>query len=185
VRWESLFGDLAAQAEALERLERAAEVDERTRAELAALTLMDRLRAAQDTTVRVGVLGVGAVHGRIGTIGADWVLLDDPTGHETLVPVAAISGLRGLPREAMTAGVAGPLVTRLRLTSALRGIARDRSAVRLHLRDGSAVDATIDRVGRDYLEVAPHAPGEARRRREVHEAEVVPFAAIAVVRRLV
>ena len=66
----------------------------------------------------------------------------------------------------------------------LRGIARDRSAVRVQLRDGTAVDATIDRVGRDHVDLAAHAPGEARRHREVREIEVVPFDAVALVRRI-
>jgi hypothetical protein len=46
MRWDALFADLEAQAEALERAERAAEVDERARIEVGALGLLERLRPA-------------------------------------------------------------------------------------------------------------------------------------------
>jgi len=65
----------------------------------------------------------------------------------------------------------------------LRGIARDRSAVRLLLRDGSALAGTVDRVGADFVELAAHPAGELRRRVEVRDVLVVPTAALAVVRR--
>ncbi|MGN6605904.1 MAG: hypothetical protein ACTHMS_02675 [Jatrophihabitans sp.] len=185
MRWEGLFADLAAQAEALERAERAAEIDERTRGEAATLGVLDRLRAAVGTTVRVGVPGVGPVTGRLGTVGADWLLVDEGSGREALVPVAAVLTVRGIGRTALTAEVAGPVAARLRLTSALRGVARDRSAVRVHLVDGTVLDGTLDRVGRDHLDVAAHAPGEPRRAREVREIDLVPFAALALLRRLV
>jgi hypothetical protein len=67
----------------------------------------------------------------------------------------------------------------------LRGVARDRSPVRLHLRDGGTVEATIDRVGADFVEAATHAPGEPRRRPDVREVELVPLAAVVAVRRVV
>jgi hypothetical protein len=67
----------------------------------------------------------------------------------------------------------------------LRGIARDRSTVRLMLVDGSTVDATIDRVGADFLEVATHSAGEPRRRQDVRDIELIPITALATVRRSV
>jgi hypothetical protein len=71
----------------------------------------------------------------------------------------------------------------LSLRSALRGIARDRSPVRLQLLDGEVVDATVDRVGKDFLDVARHAPGELRRRAEVRDVVLVPLMSLAAVRR--
>ena len=53
MRWAALFDDLEAQAEALEHAERAAELQERTRAEVAALSLLDRLRSALDVPLRL------------------------------------------------------------------------------------------------------------------------------------
>jgi hypothetical protein len=55
--------------------------------------------------------------------------------------------------------------------------------VRLLLRDGATVEATIDRVGADFVEGASHAPGEARRRQDVREVELVPLSALVAVRR--
>jgi hypothetical protein len=80
-------------------------------------------------------------------------------------------------------GTAGPVLAKLTLRSALRGIARDRSAVRLHLADGEVLDATIDRVGSDFVEIARHAASEARRQRDVRDVILVPIAALAAVRR--
>jgi hypothetical protein len=70
------------------------------------------------------------------------------------------------------------------MRSALRGIARDRSVVRIDLTgtDG-ALDGTIDRVGADFVDVAEHPPGEPRRRGNVRSSVLVPTAAIAAVRR--
>ena len=45
MRWEDLFDDLEGQAESLQRVERDAEVADRTRAEVGQLTLMSRLRS--------------------------------------------------------------------------------------------------------------------------------------------
>ena len=75
-------------------------------------------------------------------------------------------GVRGSARYSAVPGSDGVVESRLGLRPALRGIARDRSTVRLHLVDGSpSLDATIDRVGADFVDVAALAAGEARRRR--------------------
>jgi hypothetical protein len=77
----------------------------------------------------------------------------------------------------------GVVESRLGLRHALRGIARDRSAVRITDQSGATVDGTIDRLGADYVEVAEHAAGELRRRADVRDVLVLPLAALAVVRR--
>jgi hypothetical protein len=183
VRWDDLFADLEAQADALAVAERAAEVDERTRIEIGALGLGARLRAAVGTPVQVQLVGGLAVSGRLDRIGPDWLLLDESAGREALLARSAVLFVSGLGRAADAPGSEGAVEARLLLRSALRGIARDRSPVRLHLVDGTVLDATPDRVGGDFLDVALHAPGEPRRRGDVRGVRTVPIAAVAAVRR--
>ncbi len=183
MRWDDLFADLDAQAVALEVAERAGEIAERTRIEVGALGLGERLRVAIGTSVRVRVPGELTVAGLLIRTGPDWLLLDEGGGREALVALAAVLSVGGLTRGAAVPGSEGAVLARFTLRHALRGIARDRSAVRLNLRDRSVLDATLDRVGADYVDAALHAPGEARRRGDVREVQLVAVAAISVVRR--
>lgn len=183
MRWEGLFADLEAQAEALERAERAGEVDERTRVEVGALALGDRLRAAVGMPLRIRAAGSVAVAGTVVRVGPDWALVDEGAGRETVLVLAQLVSVRGLARFSATPDSGSVVESRLGIRHALRGIARDRSAVRLHLSDATTVDATIDRVGADFVEVATHAAGEARRRQDVRDAELVPIAHLVAVRR--
>lgn len=182
VRWDALFEDLEAQAAALATAERAAEVDERTRVEVGTLTVIDRLRAAVDARVALRLPTDLTLRGTVERVGPDWLLLAEDTGREALVPTAALLGVRGLGRQASTPGSMGVVASRLTLRHALRGVARDRSAVRLHLVEGS-VDATIDRVGADFVDVALHPVAESRRGRAVREVEMIPLRAVLAVRR--
>jgi hypothetical protein len=183
VRWDELFADLEAQAAALEVAERGAEIAERTRIEVGGLGVRDRLAAGVGTTVRVETLGGAAPAGTIARVGPDWLLLDEDGGREHVIAIAAIRSVAGLGRTSAVPGSGGAVSARLGLRSALRGIARDRSPVRLHLRDGAALDATLDRVGADFVEAARHAPGEPRRRGEVRDVLLVPLDGLAIVSR--
>ncbi|MGI8677355.1 MAG: hypothetical protein ACR2LX_01430 [Jatrophihabitans sp.] len=183
MRWNDLFADLEAQAAALETAERAGEIDERTRAEIGSLGLLERLRGAVGLPLRLRGAGSLAVTGRLDRVGPDWVLVEEGAGREVLLATAALVSVRGLVRYSATPDSLSVLESRLGLRHALRGIARDRSAVRLHLVDGSTVDATIDRIGADFLEVATHAAGEARRRQDVRDCELLPVTALVAVRR--
>jgi hypothetical protein len=183
MRWDALFADLEAQAEALERAERAGEVDERVRIEVGALGLLDRLRAAVDTPLRLHCAGGLALSGELRRVGPDWLLLEETSGREALAPLAAVQGVTGLSRRSAVPDSASLVESRLTLRHALRGIARDRSPVQIRRVDGSTLDATIDRVGADFVEAALHAPGETRRRADVREVALVPVAALAAVRR--
>lgn len=205
MRWDALFADLEAQADALAQAERAAEVETRTRGEAATLTVADRLRASVGSPVRLRLGGGLLVSGRLARVGPDWLLLEEGPGREVLVVTAQVLTVRGLgrltavPAAVGTAGPAAFVEARLGLRHALRGIARDRSVVRLLLTgapgaaasgtgtagESGAVDGTIDRVGADFVELAVHAPGEARRHRDVREVELVPLGALVAVRRTV
>jgi hypothetical protein len=184
LRWDILFDDLEAQAAALERAELAGEVDERTRGELATLSVADRLRAALGESIRVGCLGATSATGVLRRLGPDWLLVDEGSGREVFVLLGAVTTLRGLGRGSAVPGSMPVVERRLNARHMLRGIARDRLPVRLQLRDGAALDATVDRVGADFVEVAAHAAGEPRRREAVRQTEIVPFTAIAMLRRI-
>jgi hypothetical protein len=187
MRWDGLFADLEAHAEALEDAERRAEVESRTRGEVGQLRMRDRLRAAVDTPLRLRLSGGTLVDGVLRRVGPDWLLLDEGAGREAVVASAAVITIRGLGRLSAVPASEGVVESRLGLRNVLRGIARDRSTVRIHLTTGGAqfdtVDATIDRVGADFVEVATHAAGAARRRTEVREVELVPLAALVAIRR--
>ena len=68
------------------------------------------------------------------------------------------------------------------LRRALRGLARDRSAVQIVLDDGSVLSGTLDRVGADYVELAEHPADLPRRAEAVQGVRAVVIAAVAVVR---
>ncbi len=186
MRWENLFADLAAQQEQLEREERRLEVGEHTRAERAQVRLLDRLAAAEGTTLRVGVAGAGRLEAVLRDLGTDWLLLDHlggtgSRGGEVLVPLGAVVTVEGLGRRAATAEEAG---RRLGLTAALRAVSRDRAVVRVHDRWGDHVSGTVDAVLADHLELTRHADDVPRRPGAVRGSVSVPYAAIATVRRL-
>ncbi len=183
MRWDDLFADLEAQADALETAARGTEVGERTRIELGTLGLGERLSAAVGEPLHLRVAGDTQVAGTLVRVGVDWLLVDEGAGREALVATGAVLAVGGLGRAAAAPGSGGAVHARLTLRHALRGIARDRSAVRVHLVDGSVLDATVDRVGADFADVAVHPPGEARRRGEVRGVQLVALVAIAAVRR--
>lgn len=184
MRWDGLFADLEAQAVALEAASRAAEVEDRSRLEIGRIRLLDRLRAAAGMPMRVRCSGGVTVAGRLERAAPDWLLLDEGGGREALVVFPCVLGVSGLVRLA-SVPVDSVVESRLGLRHVLRGIARDRSTVRVSLVDATVIDGTIDRVSADFVEIAEHAPGELRRHGEVRDVLALPLAAIAVMRRIV
>jgi hypothetical protein len=182
VRWQALFADLEGQYEAAQAAELAAEVADRTRREAARLRLSDRLAGAIGGEVAVDVWGAGAIRGRLTSAGVDWLLLEEVTGAEVLVPEDAVTSVRGLMTWSQSPGSEGVVVAKLDLRYALRGVARNRSALSVVLRDGGVLTGTIDRVGLDFLEMAEHPMGEPRRARSVRDSRAVRLAAVAMLR---
>lgn len=181
--WEALFVDLEAQADALERVERSAEIAERTRIETAATSLVDRLAAAVGRQVVLGCAGGLRVRGQLVRCAPTWLLLTEGGGRETLVVVAAVTSVAGAGTLVRAPGSGGQVAARLGLASALRGIARDRLPVRVQTRDGQMLDGTIDRVGADFVELAVHPAGEWRRGHDVRGSVLLAFSALAAVQR--
>ncbi|MEO9237795.1 MAG: hypothetical protein ABI418_06850, partial [Jatrophihabitantaceae bacterium] len=151
MRWDGLFADLEGQAEALSIAERSAEIEDRTRYETGQLALIDRLRPSIGQPLRLRCLGAVSVSGVLRRAHPDWLLIEESAGREALLIAAALCSIAGLGRQASPVGSASIVQSRLGLRHALRLVARDRSSVRMHLRDASVLDGTLDRVGADHV----------------------------------
>lgn len=183
MRWDELFADLEAQVAAVEAAERSGEIAERTRLAVGELTLCDRLRGAIGQRIRFSLAANEVADGRLEQVGVDWALLVEPSRRQALVAlhqVTTVAGLRAVTGRPDTSRV-GP---RLDLRRCLRQLARDRAGARVTLLDGVVSSGTIDRVGADFIELADHPQGEARRARSVHAVVGIPIRAVSVVRTL-
>jgi hypothetical protein len=176
-----LFADLEAQADRLELADRAAEVSERVRIEVGALSLGDRLRPALGGQVRLRCRGEFRIAGVLRQVSSQWVLVDGGRGDETLVSTTNLVSVTGLTRLAATPAHQA-VESRLGIRQVLRGIAADRSTCQIRLADASTVVGTLDRVGGDFVEVALHA-GDVRRRSEVREVQLLNLPWLVALRR--
>jgi hypothetical protein len=181
VEWRALLRDLATQFDAAQAAELAAEVADRTRREAARLRLVDRLGPAVGSVLTVGVGPVGAVRGELVAHGPDWLLLAESTGREALVPMHAVSWLDGLSARSSDPCNERVVEARLGLAHALRALARSRSIATTVLSDGTVLTGTLDRVGRDFVELTGVAGGEQRRAAR-GPVRTVPYAALALLR---
>ncbi len=183
--WEqrllAVFDDLEQQAEGLALAERDAQVAELSRAGYAELDLLSRLHGAVGHAVELSVTGLGRLRGTVLRVGAGWLLTDDGH-HEWLVRQAALAELRGLPERALDEA-ARPVTARLGLSALLRSIAEDAEPVVVHGTGGDVRRARLRRVAADFVELEGD-PVAALPGRSGHAAlAVVPFHAIAAVRR--
>jgi hypothetical protein len=182
MRWQQLFADLQAQFEAEEAALERAESASRARAEVGAIELVDRLRGALGLPLTLGCGGAGTVTGVLAEVGPDWLLVEDDGARQCLVALRAVRWVSGLGRRTAAAEPTGVVRARLDLRRALRGLARDRSAVQILLDDGGVLSGTMDRVGADHVELAEHAADLPRRAEAVHGVRAVLIGGIAVVR---
>lgn len=181
MRWEDLFADMEAQLAAASQQHLEREADEQARAEYARVGLADRLRARPGEPVRVLLAGGLPLEGRVCSLGAGWVCLEDQ-GVAHLVPTDSVLWWERLGRG--WAPQEGPVAGRLGLAHALRALARARARVRLRLAGGGAegvLEGTVDAVGRDFLDLALHPDDDYRRRGSVTAVRTVPFPAVLCV----
>ena len=184
MRWDALFADLEAAAEGEWQRERDAEIAERTRAELARLRLVDRLRAVVEGRTSAGVelavrvLAAGVLRGEVTRVADEWFVLLTPS-HEWVVASDAVLGVNGLPSSARPPESEGAVARALGWSAAWRVLARDRSEVHVVRRDGSTVAGRANRAGHDFVELTA-GPGDAGHGGVV--PELVPHGAIAAVR---
>ncbi|MFG1921202.1 hypothetical protein [Cryptosporangium sp. NPDC048952] len=179
-RWESLFADAEARFEALRRDDMEAEATDRSRREFALVSFVDRLHGAIGAEVDVW-LDAEPTYGVVERVGPDWMLLSGEGRREILVPLAAVSAVSGLTERTAVPGAAGAVEGKLDLRYALRRLARDRISVRVALRGGRVAFGTFGRVGRDFVELAEHLPGEARRAATVRTTRSIPLGALRAV----
>ncbi len=187
MRFEDLFDDLESQLEAELGAEQRDLQAEEERFRIGRLELRDRIAAAPrllDLTLRAGA----RLRVRRMALGRDWlngiVVEGAPADTGAVVPLHAIVGVEldgdGAAASVRPAGSQPDLQARLSFAFALRDLARRRATVIL---EGAApVAGTIDRVGRDHLDLAVHEPGEPPRLGAVRAWRVVPFAAFDWVR---
>jgi len=198
MRWENLFDDLETQ---LERELTAEELDlevEEERLRLGRLSVRDRLVALHEsqggsryrlslTFARGDRLTVHPV-----SFGRDWfsadVAAEGTREIQCVVPLGAIVSVALEPALVPQSLIAArapdghpSLSARLGLTFVLRDLCRRRRAIDLVLTAGE-LHGTIDRVGRDHLDVAVHERDQARRQSAVSEVRMVPLAALQFVR---
>jgi len=202
MRWDRLFDDLEGQLEhelSAEELDQHAE-EERLR--LGRLALRDRLIAVHEQSgaapysIAVQLSSGEPLTLHPSSFGRDWFAADIVDGAtrrgrgtvQCIVPLAAIGALmltRGQVEASLTplAADAGPgsLSARLTLPFVLRDLCRRRAGVDLRTAAGE-VHGTIDRVGRDHLDLAVHEADRPRRASSVQQYRVVPLDQLLLVR---
>lgn len=187
VRFEDLFDDLESQLEAELGAEERDLRAEEERFRIGRLELRDRIAAAPrllDVTLRAG----DRLRLRRMALGRDWlngvVLEGAPAETGAIVPLHAIVGIAldgdGAAASVQPATERNDLQARLSFAFALRDLARRRAPVILEGR--MPVSGTIDRVGRDHLDLAVHEAGERPRHGAVRSWRIVPFGAFDWVR---
>lgn len=197
MRWDKLFDDLESQ---LEREMSADEIGlgvEEERLRLGRLSLRDRLASihggAPDHYVLPIALSDGSrlsVHPT--TVGRDWFAADVVDGSvrriQCVIPLASVVSI-AVPAERLPDSLAEvddrvghpSLAARLSLAFVLRDLCRRRAAVDVVL-TRLDLHGTIDRVGRDHLDLAVHERGSVRRASNVSEVRMLPLASIVLVR---
>lgn len=194
MRWDSLFDDLEGQLAREKSLEDADLAAEEERLRLGRLDLRERLTAlhaaSAGTTYRVPLtLRDGSrVVLRPSSFGRDWMLAElteTATPVSCVVPLGAIAAVSFTPGQVRDSLLAAPpseaprIADRLGLSFVLRDLCRRRRYVDVQV-CGSSVRGTIDRVGRDYLDVAVHEP--PRRAASVSETRLVSFDSLLMVK---
>ncbi|MDH6236002.1 hypothetical protein [Cryobacterium sp. CG_9.6] len=205
MRWDNLFDDLEGQ---LERELTAEESDlraEQERHRLGGLTLRSRLMVLSlgpsgAATVRLALTTGHTVIVRATTFGRDWFAADLFTTEETgartaagggsqcVVPLASVAGLlltadqveRSLGPEVESPSAAR-LSDRIGLPFVLRDLCRRRASLEIHT-PNAVLTGTIDRVGRDHLDLAVHPAGALRRTPNVEHYRVLPLDQMAFIK---
>lgn len=187
MRWDELFADLEGQLEhGLGAEEREAELEEE-RLRVGRASLRDRIAAIATApdALRIRLVDGGAVDLVPRTVGRDWVSGDlAGTSAQAVLPLSAVDAL--LPtgeqlRRSLEPVALGAVTDRIGLAFVLRDLARRRRTLQLTTR-GGVLAGTVDRVGKDHLDLAIHPADDWRRASAVARIEVVALSRILLVR---
>ncbi|WP_026550255.1 hypothetical protein [Arthrobacter sp. Br18] len=179
MRWAALFDDMEVQFAAALQSASEEEAADLYRSEQGRVALTARLAGQGDWTVTVRVAGGQNFTGRISHVGSEWLVMRS-ADRSVLIPLAAVQVVQGLGR---AVGATPTRVhARLGLASALRTLSRDRQHVSVYAGSADArYDGVLDRIGRDFLELALVPTGEERRSSNVQGVVTMPFAAVSAI----
>jgi hypothetical protein len=175
-----VFDELEAEFEAGLRREAEQEAVAAVRTELGATVLWEQLarRLGGETAV---IAGARSFRGTAVASYPEFLVLRAADGAEHLIRYGAAVSV-ALPAEPPALRPTPTAATRrYQLALALRELARRREPVKVELADLTRCDGTIEAVGSDYLEIAEHDLGEARRRVAVRARRFVGFEAVVAV----
>ncbi len=192
MRWENLFDELESQLEhelGADRVDLRAE-EERLR--LGRLSLRDRLVAISESADEAGTVDIRVLLRtgedllvRPSTFGKDWVAgeLVEPSHRrpQCVLSLAAVAAVRPERKQLMASMTSAPaaaegtqLIDRIGLPFVLRDLCRRRAGIEVISSTGRMF-GTIDRVGRDHLDLAVHQPGSPRREIRVSHYLIIPL----------
>jgi len=148
--------------------------------ELGATVLWEQLarRVGSETVV---LAGPRAFRGTVVASYPEFLVLRGADGAEHLIRHGAAVSVALAPEPPSLRPTPAATTRRYQFALALRELARRREPIRVLLADGTSCDGTIEAVGSDYLEVAEHDLGEARRRGAVRARRFIGFAAVVAV----
>jgi hypothetical protein len=187
MRWDELFADLEGQLEhGLGAEEREAELEEE-RLRVGRASLRDRIAAiaTEPDALRIRLIDGGSIDLVPRTVGRDWASGDlAGTSAQAVLPLAAVDAL--LPsadqlRRSLEPVSLGAVTDRIGLAFVLRDLARRRRTLQLTT-PGGVLAGTVDRVGKDHLDLAVHPADGWRRASAVARIEVLALSRILLVR---
>ncbi|MCG7424736.1 hypothetical protein NUV30_09910 [Kocuria rhizophila] len=182
MRWDELFQDMESQLERARMSQVEQEAVETARAELARLSLLERLAAHRESTVRLRPAHGETLEGELVDVGAGWAVVRE-RHQQHLVPLHSVVWWEGLPRRFEVLPERST-VRRLGMGHVLRALSTARVHVRVALRERggqSDLEGTVDAVGQDFFDLAVHPEDQFRRRTAVTGVRTVPFQAVALV----
>ena len=197
MRWDNLFDDLESQLEQELGAEEGDLLAEEERLRLGRLTLRDRVvvmtRPGEGAPEQLKLALRGGIVATVtvGSVGRDWIVgeLVGARRGSCVIPFSAVAGLLPTPEQLARSVSAEPaaepavsLSARLGLAFVLRDLCRRRAAVELSTGSDERLHGTIDRVGRDHLDLAEHEAGVPRRAAAVGRIRIVPFSELLLVR---